>query len=450
MANRIKNPRLLVSTVLQRVEDGAYSNIALDAAFQGAALSDSDKRLATRIFYGTLSNLRLIDTMWESMKERFIELTDPFVRATLRAALYQLRYLDRVPPHAVIKESVEVAKKVRGQKAANFCNALLRKISAHAKDPLPTTGDALRDFAIQESLSDDLAQLLWQEYGAEVAKQIAQSFNEIPKNSLRVNLSQGTIEQAAARLGAQRSQVSPTGLVLEAFSVEVKEQVNQGFCSIQDEGSQLVALALGAFDQLPRPDAGLPSIWDACAGQGGKAMQLFDIAASEHCDTQMVCTDLYEAKLQRLRDAQRERFPKQRLYTRALDLSAGGSISHAPFSGIILDAPCSGLGVLRRHPEGKWNKSLAGIQSVAQLQKSLLHQVSKHLRIGGVLVYAVCTITKAETSDQIADFLEQHQNFKLCPLPASIGIAKGAETLQILPQQYGCDGFFMARLTRIS
>jgi len=445
-----KNPRSIVSAVLQRVEEGAYSNIALDSALKSAALSPADRRLVTRVVYGTISNIRLIDALWEQVHADFAQNTDPFMRATLRAALYQLRFLDRVPAHAVIKTSVDVIKFKRGMKAAGFCNALLRKILPIAKGELPSLGDALKDFAVRESLSDDLAKLLWDQFGASLAQKIAQSYNETPKNSMRVNLAKVSIDALAKELEAERSSLVPAGLLVQRFEQKLKDALSQNLCAVQDEGAQLVSLALGDFNALVRAEDGRLSVWDACAGQGGKAMHLMDIAQSQSLQMQLVCTDLFENKLERLRHEQKRAFPAQALYTRAMDLTAGGSISHAPFSGIVLDAPCSGLGVLRRHPEGKWSKTLDDIHSLAELQKTLLKQVSKHLRVGGILIYAVCTLTKEETTSQIESFLQEQPNFKLSPLPPVIAIAKGAPMLQILPHEYHCDGFFIARLQRES
>lgn len=454
-ANGARNPRQLVVETLMRIKDGGFSNIVWDIAIRHAALSNLDKMLATRIFYGTLSNMRLIDTLWADIEPEMTKRADAVVKMTLRCAMYQLVFLDRVPAYSIVSTSVDVVKRLRNRAASGYCNALLRKAVARQEQGLlkfVPTGNALEDFAIQYSLNDDLARLLMEEFGDE-AQKIAQSMLSVPRMMLRLNRSRTNMKAFLAQEGIDvevSDKLPESACAVVTRHPAVDEAIERGDVCVQDEAAQLAVAALGmpAAWGNGREEV---HIWDACAGLGGKSIHIMDAVAAA-CDGRkyaLLSTDLYANKLERLRDSQQKYFPSQPLLTKTRDLTVAGSVPMAPFDVILVDAPCSGLGVLRRHPEVKMTRTADAIRALVGLQKQILDNVCRHLRVGGCLVYAVCTITTEECERQVEDFLKNHPNFTPDPLPENVA-PDGRSSVKWMPHTDGCDGFFVARFVRQS
>ncbi|MBO5752065.1 MAG: hypothetical protein J6S69_00005 [Proteobacteria bacterium] len=452
------NPRELVVETLMRIDEGGFSNIVWDVAMRRSALNELDKVLATRIFYGTLSNMRLIDALWSDIEPEMLRRADSVVKMTLRSAMYQLVFLDRVPAYSIVSTSVDVVKRLRNKAASGYCNALLRKAVARHESPeglkFKPTGDTLTDFAIRYSLNDDLARLLQREFGPQ-AEAIAESMLSVPKMILRVNESKTSMADILALQGVS---VTPTPLLPESSCAvisrhdSIDEALERGEVCVQDEAAQLAVRALN------RPASWMPDkeeihIWDACAGLGGKTIHMLDEIACDKTGRKyaILSTDLYANKLERLRDYHQKHFSKLPLVTKVRDLTVGGSVPLAPFDVILVDAPCSGLGVLRRHPEVKLTRTTEAIDSLVILQREILDNVCRHLSVGGVLVYAVCTITREECEDQVEAFLQRHPNYEADILPPEcLGGHAPASQIKFLPHVDGCDGFFVARFRRVS
>ena len=454
----MRNPRELVVDTLIRIENGGFSNIVWDLAIKHADLNNLDKMLATRIFYGTLSNMRLIDALWSDIEPEMVKRADPVVKMTLRSAMYQLVFLDRVPAYSIVSTSVDVVKRLRNRAASGYCNALLRKAVARQETgqlKFRPSGDKLSDFAVEYSLNDDLAKCLLDEFGDE-ARDIAESMQSVPRMVLRVNRSKLAMETLLSQSGAslEKSAVLPEQACLVVSRNEVVERmIETGKACVQDEAAQMAVLALGGPENWGQGSERDVHIWDACAGLGGKSIHILDeIACSEDKGRfSLLSTDLYANKLERLKDYQLQFFGGMHLVTKVRDLQLGGSVPLAPFDAILIDAPCSGLGVLRRHPEVKLTRTQADIESLVELQKQILNQVCRHLRVGGVLVYSVCTITRAECENQVEQFLGDHPNFRLDTLPeVCLGNRPDSGQIKLLPHKDGCDGFYVARFVRVS
>ena len=448
-----RNPRELVVETLMKLENGGFSNIVWDNAIKHSDLSNLDKMLATRIFYGTLSNLKLLDAFWNDIEPEMLKRADSVVKMTLRCAMYQLVFLDRVPAYSIVSTSVDIAKRLRNRAAGGYCNALLRKAVARQEAgelKFKPTGNRVVDFSTQYSLNDDIAQVLLNEFGDDADK-IAESMLSIPKMVLRVNTSKTTLDKlmSAEGFAAEKSRLMPeTSCVVLNRHESIDLAIERGEACVQDEAAQLAVWALG------KPETWNPSqdeihIWDACAGQGGKSIHLLDQIAIDTSGRKftLLSTDIYANKLERLREYRQKFFTETHLITKARDLTVPGSVPLAPFDAILVDAPCSGLGVLRRHPEVKLNRTSQDIDALVALQRDILNNVCRHLKVGGILVYAVCTITLEECEYQVQNFLETHPNFKADLLPLSC-LREPASQVKFLPHIDGCDGFFVARFVR--
>ena len=441
------NARVLATEVLQQIEvDEAYSHVALDSALRRRSLSPRERGLATRIVYGTLAWQRRLDAELSiAARGDVTERTDPFTRAALRGALYQLRHLDRVPSHAVVNETVALVKAERGKGAAGFTNAVLRRL-ARSPLELKEPEDAVASFGLRHSLPDEIVRAASARFDPPELERWAIALNDIAPLTVRVNLSRGSTEALTEQLNGAKCTLAPDALHLPEMTEAVQQALSEGRCVVQDEGAQLVVHFAGA---LPMGGA----IWDVCAGQGGKTRQLVDAVKASGSSAKIVATDLHAAKLDRLEDALRQDFGGVEVEVQAFDARTLPEAYRERFELVVLDAPCSGLGLMRRHPETRWRRAKTDvIASLAKLQRGLLDSVAAAVSPGGVLLYAVCTNTDEETWQQVDRFLADHPSFRLAaPVEGAVDFsdivdAKGQ--LELWPHRQGTDGFFAARFEK--
>ncbi|HFI0419396.1 TPA: 16S rRNA (cytosine(967)-C(5))-methyltransferase RsmB [Streptococcus suis] len=434
--NKQETARSLALSVLEEVFDqGAYSNIALNKALESSRLSAQDKGLATELVYGTVS--RKITLEWylaHFIEDR--EKLDTWVYHLLMLSLYQMLYLDKLPTHAVVNEAVTLAKRGRG--ADKFVNAILRKIS---QSTLPNPADIKRKnkrLSVQYSVPVWLVQTLIAEYGEERAEKIFQSLHIRNKASVRVTDGQ-QVERFAEELGAQCSQLSPVGLVKSHGHFAATDYFKQGLITIQDETSQLVAPTLKI--------QGEEQILDACAAPGGKTCHM----ASYLTSGKAIALDLYEHKLALIEENAQRLGLADKIETKLLDASrVHEEFGPDTFDKILVDAPCSGIGLIRRKPDIRYNKAAMDFENLKNIQLQILDSVCQSLKIGGIITYSTCTIIKKENQEVIHEFLHRHPNFEQVMLdhPKTDIMVDGC--LLITPEQYQTDGFFIGQFRRKS
>jgi 16S rRNA (cytosine967-C5)-methyltransferase len=435
--------------VLTRVEENkAYSNLQLNSALQRASLPREDAGLATELVYGTISRLNTLDYFLERFVTKGIQKLQPWVRNLLRLSLYQLMYLDRIPPHAAVNEAVNLAKRRGHQGISGMVNGVLRSV-LRSKDELvlPSGLPPAERIALEHSHPLWLVERWIDEYGEGAAEAICRANNEPPAVSVRVNTTMisregmlAELEQAGVK--AAPSALSPEGiLVYGGGNMALTDWYRDGQISIQDESSMLVAGAVA-------PEPGM-RVLDCCAAPGGKTAHMAELMKDRG---EIVANELHEHK-RKLIEAQAERLGLgsiQAVTGDALELARRYPADS--FDRILLDAPCSGLGVIRRKPDLKWTKTPDDIGEIAALQRKLLDSVSSLLRVGGIMVYSTCTIGREENEQVVRHFLDTHPGFGL---PEDSGgtwgklhsDAEGAG-VQIMPQDYGSDGFYIARIRR--
>ncbi len=436
MVNKHETARSLALSVLEDVfEQGAYSNIALNKALEASALSMQDRGLATELVYGTVS--RKITLEWylaHFIEDR--EKLDTWVYYLLMLSLYQMLYLDKLPTHAVVNEAVTLAKRGRG--ADKFVNAILRKIS---QSNLPNPADIKRKnkrLSIQYSVPVWLVQTLIAEYGDERAEKIFQSLHIRNKASIRVTDSQ-QIDRLAEELDAQHSPLSPVGLVKSHGHFAATDYFKQGLIAIQDETSQLVAPTLKI--------QGEEQILDACAAPGGKTCHM----ASYLTSGKIMALDLYEHKLTLIEENAKRLGLADKIETKRLDASrVHEEFGPDTFDKILVDAPCSGIGLIRRKPDIRYNKAAMDFENLKTIQLQILDSVCQSLKIGGIITYSTCTIIAKENQEVIDEFLQTHPNFEqvLLEHPRADIMVDGC--LLITPEQYQTDGFFIGQFRRKS
>lgn len=434
MINKHETARSLALSVLEQVFDqGAYSNIALNKALESSPLSAQDKGLATELVYGTVS--RKITLEWylaHFIEDR--EKLDTWVYYLLMLSLYQLVYLDKLPPHAVVNEAVNIAKRKPG--TDKFVNAILRKMS---QSTLPNPAEIKRKnkrLSVQYSVPVWLVQTLIAEYGDERAEKIFQSLHDRNKASVRVTDGQ-RVEQLAEELDAQRSQLSPVGLVKSHGHFAGTDYFREGLITIQDETSQLVAPTLDI--------QGDEIILDACAAPGGKTCHM----ASYLTNGKIFALDLYDHKLTLIEENATRLGLADKIETKRLDASrVHETFGPDTFDKILVDAPCSGIGLIRRKPDIRYNKAAMDFDSLKTIQLQILDSVCQSLKIGGIMSYSTCTIIKKENQEVIQEFLLKHPNFEQVTLehPKKDIMVDGC--LLITPEQYQTDGFFIGQFRR--
>lgn len=448
-----QSARELALQVLLKVEsEQAYSGLALNAAFGQVELSRADTALATELVYGTIQRLNTIDYTLQSRVKGWPGKVQPWVKCLLRLSCYQLRWLDRIPAHAVVDEAVRIAKKRGHAGIAGLVNGVLRSLLREGADtPLPSNLKPVQRIALQHSHPEWLVERWIAAYGESQTELLCASNNESPHSSARVNRLKLTREQLLAQMTeagieAKPSELSLAGIVArKAGNLAHTVWHAKGELTIQDESSMLVAAALD-----PRPGM---RVLDCCAAPGGKSTHIAELLSNEGI---VLANDVHPHKEALIRQ-QAERLGLNNVQTMAADaLELPVRLSGQAYDRVLLDAPCSGLGVIRRKPELKWNKSPAEIADLAQLQLRLLKAAQALVKPGGVLVYSTCTIAEEENEATVRNFLAEHPSFTLDPdwpvadlaplRDAAVLPQPFAGMVQILPHHFGTDGFFIARL----
>ena len=425
--------------VLEEVfQEGAYSNIALNAHLSKSHLTDKDKALVTEIVYGTVARKITLEWVLAHVIEDRDKL-EPWVYDLLLLSLYQLAYLDKIPAHAVVNDAVSIAKN-RGNKkgAEKLVNAVLRKLSSHPLPDLSKIKRVNKRYSVQYSLPVWLVKKLIDQYGENRALAIFQSLFVRNKASVRVT-DASRLEEIAEATGAECSVLSPVGLIKSSGYFAGTDYFKEGLLTIQDETSQLVAPTLDL--------QGEEQVLDACAAPGGKTVHI----ASYLTTGQVTALDLYDHKLNLIQENAERLGVADRVRTEKLDArKVHDYFGQNCFDRILVDAPCSGIGLLRRKPDIKYNKETADFMSLQEIQLEILGSVCQTLRKGGIITYSTCTIVSEENFQVVQTFLERHPEFEQVKLEHECKDILKDGCILITPELYGSDGFFISQFRKIS
>ncbi len=423
-------------------------------------LDHRERAFMVELVRGVLRYRGTLDWRLGLLSDRPIARLPTLVQNVLRLGAYQLLYLDKVPESAAVNESVQMMKLHRkrlGRDWSGFVNAVLRAL---VRSPKPEWPDAAHDpveaFAVRYACPSWLVERWCRQWGTERAETLCRASVELPPLTLRVNAlrtsRKGLLnELAAAQREASPTTVSPAGIqVTRSSSVTDLPHYHDGWFYVEDEAGQLIPLLL---DVQPGQ-----RVLDACAAPGGKATHLAALMANQG---EIVAVDRAAARLDLVMDNCR-RLGVTLVTPLAGDIrmliaqgqrSSQQAALRRPFDRILLDAPCSGLGVLRRHPEGKWYKTQESIVQNRQVQSELLAATSRLLRPGGLLVYSTCSIEPEETESVIDEFCESHREFQRESIaswipPAGLPFVTPRGDLSTMTNMHKMDAFFAARLRR--
>lgn len=434
---KVETARNLALAVLEDVfVNQAYSNIALNKHLKGSQLSAADKGLVTEIVYGTVA--RKLTLEW--YLSHFIQdrdKLDNWLYVLLLMSAYQVRFLDKVPDHAVVNEAVEIAK-ARKKGSEKLVNAILRRILREGWPDIATIKRKNKSDSIAYSLPVWLVSKLKEEYGEERAQAIFESLLVRNKASIRVtDLSRK--EEIKAVLEANDSPLAASGLVKEQGHFAGHDLFSEGAITIQDESSQLVAPTLDL--------QGHEQVLDACAAPGGKTAHMASFLTSG----KVTALDLYDHKLDLIQENAQRLGVEDRVQTQKLDArKVHEFFEKDSFDKILVDAPCSGIGLLRRKPDIKYNKETADFTSLQEIQLEILGSVCQTLRKGGIITYSTCTIVSEENFQVVEAFLESHPEFEQVKLEHECKDILKDGCILITPELYGSDGFFISQFRKIS
>lgn len=442
-----KKARDIALDVLNRVDEHhSYSNLELRHVLDAAELSPQDAGLVTELVYGTIQRRLTLDFVLSHFVGK--KKVQPWVRNLLRLSLYQIRFLDRVPERAAVHEAVEIAKRRGHQGISSMVNGVLRNVLRNPDvwERMPE-GDAATQISVTHSHPEWLVRHWLQVYGEETTLAMCEANNMPPHPAIRVNRLKATREELLTRLReegkvAQPSALSPDGILLAGGNPAQSELFRQGYCTVQDESSMLVGLAVA-----PKPGM---RVLDACAAPGGKTTHLAERMENRG---EIVANDVHPHKRELIANA------ASRLGLTIIEPIVGDALdlprkNLGTFDRILLDAPCTGFGVIRRKPDLKWNKTADDIKEIAKLQYQLLVGMSGMLAADGRLVYSTCTTEPAENQQIVQRFVKEHPEFAIDDtlgddLPEAAGkLLDDRGCLQILPHHFDSDGFFIARLKR--
>ncbi len=432
--------------ILSVNQHGAYANLAVADFIRETKLTDIDRRFTTELVYGTIK--AKLSLAW--VLKRHLPRPDklaPIVQAILMLGAYQLLYLEKIPVSAACNESVTLAKKYAHAAAARLVNAVLRKVAAE-KEALPwpdvkTAADPAEALSVVTSHPVWLTRRWIAQLGLEGAEQLCRLDNDTPPLSFRVNTNALGRDEALDALNSQYGVFSPSAIVPDGIVCrELEGPLNalpllqQGVLQIQDEASMLVA-------HVVAPQAG-ERILDVCSAPGGKTTHL---ASLLNGTGEVVALDIHPHKVQLVQEnAHRQGLANVR--AQAMDARKLPQAWARTFDRVLVDAPCSGLGVLRRKADARWNKNEAELAQLPALQLSILISASEMVKPGGRLVYSTCTTEPGENQAVVEAFLAKHPEFKPVAVAHPLGREKSEPWLQLWPHLDGTDGFFIACLEK--
>ncbi|ERJ13424.1 16S rRNA (cytosine(967)-C(5))-methyltransferase RsmB [Haloplasma contractile] len=433
----MKNVRKAAFEIVTKVLGGnGYSNLLLNQMIKSKEIDPVDVSLLTEIVYGTIQNKITLDYYLKD----FIDMkkTKGWVKNILRISLYQMHFLDKIPNHAILNEAVTLAKDRGGKNSGNFVNAVLRNISRKGLKSLDDIKDQTERLSIQTSHPRWLVSLWLEQYGLDTTTKLCNANNSRPSIHCRLNLTKDDSNSLIKKLEDQEIEVSRHPFIEEGVKI-IKGNIigtslyTDGYLTIQDFSSMLVAKILDPSES--------DDVLDTCAAPGGKTTHIAELMSNSGS---VSACDIYDHKI-KLIDEHVDRLGLKQIKTYKQDArELTKEFKAGTFDRVLIDAPCSGLGVIKRKPEIKYHKSRKDLSQIVKLQKEIIDDAVKLLKPGGRLVYSTCTINKRENEDIVNYILKNNSELSLYSEPFKQFGLDSDGTLQILDNDLGADLFFIA------
>ncbi len=440
-------PRGIAVKILNRIDrTDAYLDKLIDVELKYSELSGPDKALLNEIVHGVIRWERRLDWILRGFYKGEFSKCIPDLKNALRVALYQILFLDNIPYYAAVNEAVEFVKKIHGEKSANLVNAVLRNIIRTIEESeirYPNQEeDEINFLGTYYSHPNWLVKRWIKRYGREFTERLMEENNQRPKLTLRFNSLLTDRESFEKKLQEAELRYRPSKYLKQFFvllhltNITDWNYFQQGYFSIQDESAGLPCILLN-----PQPGE---TILDLCAAPGGKSTFIAELMENKG---KIIAVDKYESRIALMKKN------VERLKITNIEFLIGDSetIEISPVDKVLLDAPCSGLGVLTKKPEIKWKKDSEDIKRLTGIQSRLIDNAAKLVKVGGTLVYSTCTIEPEENFEIIKKFLESHPNFELVKSHPDIhpDLIDENGCISTYPNLHEMDGSFAAKLIRL-
>ena len=430
--------------ILRRVElEGAYASVLL--ASLDREMREDDRALCHELVLGVLRRRLWLDRALEHFANRGLDKIDLPVKLALRLGLYQLRFLSRIPPSAAVNESVNLVGAAGLRSAASFANAVLRRATREPDyDPAAGVKSASEKLAIETSHPLWLIERWISAFGFEDTKALAGANNEPAPVAFRLTAKAHASPDAAREIikdmESKGAQASPSKIAPDAWRVcgagrMVRELSRAGLIYLQDEASQLVAHLLGV-----QPS---DRVLDVCAAPGSKTTHISALAPQAG----IIAADLHEHRLRTLSELAREQGANN-ITPVACEATQRLPFADASFDRVLIDAPCSGTGTLRRNPEIRWRLNAADIGQLSSKQTLILSNAAAMVCPGGRLIYSTCALEREEDEILVERFANEHNEFEQVKLPAANELQTETGAIRTWPHRHGTDGFFVAAFER--
>lgn len=444
----MKSARETALLILYRFDkEKAYLNIAFKNLISEENYSKEDTAFIKELVFGVVKYKITLDYVISTFSKLKLKKISPYIINILRLGAYQLLYMNKIPESAAVNESVKLAKKYGHSASVSFANAILRKISK--MDEITYQGeDKVKYLSIKYSHPEDLVLFFIKTFGEEKTEKILSANVETPPLCIRVNerfLDREKLKEMLLleNIKASDAPVSETALFVNASGDITKSKAyKDGYFTIQDQASQLVGKMLN-----PKPD---DVVLDMCSAPGGKTTHIAELMENKG---EIIAFDLYEKRLSDVAAAAK-RLKTDIIKTEAADASVFMPQFENYADKILLDVPCSGMGIIRRKPDIKYKEDLLNFEQLVKVQKNILNICSKYLKIDGIMIYSTCTINPEENMGVVEEFLKTHPNFKIDDNMDDVKLSQKASA--VLEKGYGTffpgesDGFFICRLRRVN
>ena len=436
------NSREIALNIVSRVlDEGAYSNLVLSKELNESNLDDKDRALVTELVYGTIRRKNTLDTIISNFVKD-IKLMDKKVLNILRIAIYQMHFLDKVPEFAACNEAVELAKAISEQNG-KLVNGILRSYTKNPDD-IEVSNGVVDRLAYQYSYEPWFIRMIYKQYGEKDGKRILSGLNQTPKVTVRVNNTKADFDEVYDRLeemgyDVEEGYACPEAIIIRGGrSIEGNPLFIEGAITVQDESAMLVAPLL----DLEEND----TVLDLCAAPGGKTTHIAELLEGKG---KVYGFDLHENKLSLIKE-NAERLGLNNIEVKEMDATKMDSLYVSSADKVLIDVPCSGIGIIRKKPEIKWNKTRKSLKELIPTQREIMENAWQYLKNGGTMIYSTCTLNKEENEDNVEWFLNKHKDAKvekifLGNMDNFVYNADGS--LTILPNEY-MDGFYIAKIVK--
>ena len=444
MKKNVENARL---TAIEIIEDvfyrGAYSNLALKKKLNSSTLSVRDRALVTEIVYGTLRYKYTIDRILDKFLKNDIEKQNSFIKNVLRTSLYQIIYLDKIPEFAVVNEAVELSKK-RYSRLSKLVNGVLRNFLRKRKSIELEEREDVEKLCFKYSFAPWMVNLFKSQYGIETAEAILKGLDCIPKVTVRVNRLKTNFTSCWNELvqngyNLRKPELCSDAIVIDRGSdIEKNILFSKGMISVQDESAMLPVMAMDLEKNM--------TVIDVCSAPGGKTCYMAEVMENTG---KVFAFDIYENKI-KIIAKNAERLGIKNIEAGIFDACNCNLNMKERADRVLADVPCSGIGIIRKKPEIKWNKSMKQLENLIGVQRKIMQNSAEYVKPSGVFVYSTCTLNKNENEKNVEWFLKNNSEFTLEKLDFGrkdniIYHRNGCVT--VLPDE-NMDGFFVAKMIK--